>query len=52
MKEEFEYNTEGYQRAVKWLESIKDDTVNDKLDGYSIVHYANDKYRRIITSKE
>lgn len=47
MKDKFEYTTEGFMKAKEWLESIKDSYSYENLDGISLVHYANDKYRRL-----
>lgn len=48
MEDKFTYDREGFIKAKEWLESIKDDDYMYKgLDGYSLVHYANDKYQRL-----
>lgn len=47
MENKFTYDREGFIKAKEWLESIKDKYMYKGLDGYSLVHYANDKYQRL-----
>jgi hypothetical protein len=47
MKYEFTPDVEGFKHAKAWL--IRNNLYNrylDRMDGYSLVFYANDKYRK------
>lgn len=47
MKNKFTYDKKGFIKAKEWFERIKDEYAYKRLDGYSLVNYANDKYQRL-----
>lgn len=44
-EDKFEYNLEDYKQASEWLKTVEEEFYN--YDGWSLVLYANDKYKRL-----